>query len=144
MFAYYFLVNLVPLYIFNKVGFSTGTQLVSPHSFIPNYIILNTFLSFKTLEYSSNPTGSWTYLVQSAFFIRFYSLGQRRPHPILVLLFMPLWITCSQNLLNHLVFQSFDYVRIWWRLFQKHHVSCSLNKKSTFFYYYNRGTDIIR
>ena len=36
--------------------------------------------------------------------------------------------------LNHLVFQWFDYVRIWWRLFQKHDVSCSLNKKSTFFF----------
>jgi hypothetical protein len=34
--------------------------------------------------------------------------------------------------LNYLVFQSFDFERTWWRLFQKYVVSCELNLISTF------------
>ena len=30
-----------------------------------------------------------------------------------------LWFTCSQNFLNYLTFQPFDFERTWWRLFLK-------------------------
>jgi hypothetical protein len=33
--------------------------------------------------------------------------------------FGSLWLHCSRTLLNYLAFQSVDYERIWWRLFQK-------------------------
>ena len=38
-----------------------------------------------------------------------------------------LGFTCSQNLLNYLVFQPFDFERIWWGLFQKRVVRTKLD-----------------
>jgi len=38
---------------------------------------------------------------------------------ILTFLFWGLWFSCSQILLNYLVFQSFDYDLTWWRFIQK-------------------------
>lgn len=38
---------------------------------------------------------------------------------ILAILFYALWFYCSQTCLNYLAFQSFDFKRVWWRLFQQ-------------------------
>ena len=55
--------------------------------------------------------------------LRFSSLWHRRPLPILAILFRPFDFIFPKSL-NYLAFQSSDFERIWWRLFQKH-VMCT-------------------
>jgi hypothetical protein len=38
-----------------------------------------------------------------------------------------LWFYCSQNFLNYLVFQPFDFERTWWRLYQARLVRTKLD-----------------
>jgi hypothetical protein len=62
-----------------------------------------------------------------------YEMYAHRGKKVQLLVFWQKFTILADNApLNYLFFQSFDFEHSWWRLFQKHVVSCELNLISTF------------